>query len=155
VTLLAVLTIGVTTVAGYYAWTQFHRGPPPARSTAMSTIGAPVAARRSIAVLGFRNLSGRPEEGWLSTALAEMLSTELEAGEKLRLVSGEDIARIKLDDLPLADTDSLSRDTLSRLHKNLDSDLIVLGSYTARGDSYGSGSSSEGASQISLPQFGP
>ncbi len=84
----------------------------------------PRPARRSIAVLGFRNLSGRPEEGWLSTALAEMLSTELEAGEKLRLVSGEDIARTKLD-LPLADADSLSRDTLSRLHKNLDSDLIV------------------------------
>jgi len=88
------------------------------------------AARRSIAVLGFRNLSGRPEEGWLSTAVAEMLSTELVAGEKLRLVSGEDVARTKLD-LPLADTDSLSRNTLARLHRDLDSDWIVLGSYTA------------------------
>jgi DNA-binding winged helix-turn-helix (wHTH) protein/tetratricopeptide (TPR) repeat protein len=88
------------------------------------------ATRRSIAVLGFRNLSGRPEEGWLSTAIAEMLSTELVAGEKLRLVSGEDVARTKLD-LPLADTDSLSRNTLARLHKDLDSDWIVLGSYTA------------------------
>src|SRR5580698_2262071 len=88
------------------------------------------ATRRSIAVLGFRNLSGRPEEGWLSTAIAEMLSTELVAGEKLRLVSGEDVARTKLD-LPLADTDSLSRNTLARLHKDLNSDWIVLGSYTA------------------------
>jgi eukaryotic-like serine/threonine-protein kinase len=93
-------------------------------------------ARRSVAVLGFRNLSGRSEEGWISTALAEMLSTELEAGEKLRLVSGEDIARTKLD-LPLADADSLSRDTLARLHKDLDSDLIVLGSYTALGEKPG------------------
>jgi hypothetical protein len=42
-----------------------------------------------------------------------MLSTELEAGEKLRLVSGEDVARAKLD-LPLADADSLARDTLGR-----------------------------------------
>jgi tetratricopeptide (TPR) repeat protein len=65
-----------------------------------------------------------------------MLSTELEAGEKLRLVSGEDIARTKLD-LPLADADSLSRNTLARLHKNLDSDLIVLGSYTALGEKPG------------------
>ena len=86
--------------------------------------------RRSIAVLGFRNLSGRPEEGWLSTAIAEMLSTELVAGEKLRLVSGEDVARTRLD-LPLADADSLSRDTLARLRKELESDWIVLGSYTA------------------------
>jgi TolB-like protein len=92
--------------------------------------------RRSIAVLGSRNLSGRPEEGWLSTALAEMLSTELEAGEKLRLVSGEDIARTKLE-LPLADADSLSRNTLAQLHKNLDSDFIVLGSYTAVGEKPG------------------
>jgi DNA-binding winged helix-turn-helix (wHTH) protein/TolB-like protein len=130
VTLGTVLAVAAIAVAGFYAWRQFHRGPPATRSNAMSTIGAPVAARRSIAVLGFRNLSGRPEEGWLSTALAEMLSTELEAGEKLRLVSGEDIARAKLD-LPLADADSLSRDTLAQLHKNLDSDLIVLGSYTA------------------------
>jgi DNA-binding winged helix-turn-helix (wHTH) protein/tetratricopeptide (TPR) repeat protein len=88
------------------------------------------ANRRSIAVLGFRNLSGRPEEAWLSTAMAEMLSTELVAGEKLRLVSGEDVARTKLD-LPLADTDTLSRNTLARWHKDLDSDWIVLGSYTA------------------------
>jgi eukaryotic-like serine/threonine-protein kinase len=88
------------------------------------------ATRRSIAVLGFRNLSGRPEEAWLSTAIAEMLSTELVAGEKLRLVSGEDVARTKLD-IPLADADSLSRNTLARLHKDLDSDWIVLGSYTA------------------------
>ena len=65
-----------------------------------------------------------------------MLSTELEAGEKLRLVSGEDIARTKLD-LPLTDADSLSRDTLARLHKDLNSDLIVLGSYTALGEKPG------------------
>jgi eukaryotic-like serine/threonine-protein kinase len=136
VQLLAVLAVAVTSVAGYYVWTQFRRGRPPTRSTAMSTTGAPVVARRSIAVLGFRNLSGRPEESWISTAVAEMLSTELEAGEKLRLVSGEDIARTKLE-LPLADADSFSRDTLARLHKNLNSDLIVVGSYTALGEKSG------------------
>src|ERR1700722_8064822 len=98
----------------------------------MGMIGTPAPARRSVAVLSFRNLSGRPEEGWISTALAEMLTTELGAGEKLRLVSGEDIARSK-PDLPRSDSDSLSRDTLARLHENLNSDLVVLGSYTALG----------------------
>jgi tetratricopeptide (TPR) repeat protein len=44
--------------------------------------------------------------------------------------------RTKLE-LRLADADSLSRDTLSRLHRNLDSDLIVLGSYTALGEKPG------------------
>ncbi len=104
---------------GIWGWHAMHHPAPLARPT-----------RRSIAVLGFRNLSGRPEEGWLSTAIAEMLSTELVAGEKLRLVSGEDVARTRLD-LPLAETDSLSSNTLARLHKNLNSDWIVLGSYTA------------------------
>ncbi|MGA2345519.1 MAG: winged helix-turn-helix domain-containing protein, partial [Candidatus Sulfotelmatobacter sp.] len=127
--LVAILVVPALLVAGYYLWLQSHRAQPSANPAAVpATVSLP--PRRSVAVLGFRNLSRRPEEGWLSTALAEMLSTELEAGEKLRLVSGEDIARTKLD-LPLADTDSLSRDTLARLHKDLDSDLIVLGSYTA------------------------
>jgi|HubBroStandDraft_4_1064222.scaffolds.fasta_scaffold01714_2 DNA-binding winged helix-turn-helix (wHTH) protein/tetratricopeptide (TPR) repeat protein len=136
VTLVAVLAVAATSVVGYYGWTRFHRIQPRTNPAASSSSGSPPAARRSIAVLGFRNLSGRPDEGWLSTALSEMLSTELEAGEKLRLVSGEDIARTKRD-LPLADADSLSRETLARLHKDLDSDFIVLGSYTALGEKPG------------------
>jgi len=130
VRLIAVLVLATISVAGFYAWRRFRQAPLPTNSNTVRLTATPTAARRSIAVLGFRNLSGRPEEGWLSTALSEMLSTELEAGEKLRLVSGEDVARTKLD-LPLADTDSLSRETLARLHKGMDSDLIVLGSYTA------------------------
>src|SRR3984885_8901119 len=130
VRLIAVLVLATISVAGFYAWRRFRQAPLPTNSNTVRLTATPTAARRSIAVLGFRNLSGRPEEGWLSTALSEMLSTELEAGEKLRLVSGEDVARTKLD-LPLADTDSLSRETLARLHKDMDSDLIVLGSYTA------------------------
>ena len=119
--------LGIIGILFFYVRT---RKPHGGSDTASSSEGPTLKSRRSIAVLGFRNLSGRPEEGWLSTAMAEMLSTELVAGEKLRLVSGEDVARTKLD-LPLADTDSLSRNTLARLHKDLDSDWIVLGSYTA------------------------
>jgi eukaryotic-like serine/threonine-protein kinase len=124
---VAILVVAVS-VAGLYEWKKIRRG-----SAATNPAAVLRPPRRSIAVLGFRNLSGRPEEAWVSTALAEMLSTELVAGEKLRLVAGEDIARTKLE-LPLADADSLSRETLSRLHKNLDTDLVVLGSYTALGD---------------------
>jgi DNA-binding winged helix-turn-helix (wHTH) protein/tetratricopeptide (TPR) repeat protein/TolB-like protein len=133
--LVGVLAVAAVSVAGVYAWKQFRRVPPPMQPLAISSSGVHLP-RRSIAVLGFRNLSGRPEEGWLSTALTEMLSTELEAGEKLRLVSGEDVARTKLD-LPLGDADSLSANTLARLHKDMDSDLIVLGSYTALGEKPG------------------
>jgi DNA-binding winged helix-turn-helix (wHTH) protein/tetratricopeptide (TPR) repeat protein/TolB-like protein len=122
--LIAVFLLSAA-VAGIYGWRKIHLAPATFRSGEASR-----PHRRSIAVIGFRNLSGRPDEAWLSTAFAEMLSTEQVAGEKLRLVSWEDVARTKLE-LPLADADSLSHETLARLHKNLDSDLIVLGSYTA------------------------
>jgi eukaryotic-like serine/threonine-protein kinase len=131
-TAITVLAVAGVSAAGVFLWKKNHVAAFPAQAQT-GPHGSAAAARRSIAVLGFRNLSGRPEEAWLSTALAEMLTTELVAGEELRLVPGEDIARAKLD-LPLADADSLSRDTLSRLHKSLDSDLIVLGSYTALGE---------------------
>jgi eukaryotic-like serine/threonine-protein kinase len=93
---------------------------------------APIAARRAVAVLGFRNLSGRNEDAWLSTALSEMLSTELAAGRTLRLVSGEDVARVK-SELSRQDAGSLANETLLRIHQNLGSDLLVVGAYTAIG----------------------
>jgi eukaryotic-like serine/threonine-protein kinase len=85
-------------------------------------------ARRSVAVLGFKNLTGKPDEAWLSTALSEMLTTEMAAGGRLRTLSGEDVAQSKVN-LSVADTDSLGRDTLVRIHKNLGCDFVVLGSY--------------------------
>jgi len=88
-----------------------------------------VQARRAVAVLGFRNLPGRPEDNWLSLAFSEMLNTELAAGGSLRLVSGEDVARAKRE-LSLSDADSLATGTLERLRTNPGADVVVLGSYT-------------------------
>jgi eukaryotic-like serine/threonine-protein kinase len=90
-------------------------------------------ARHGVAILGFKNLSGRPDTAWLSTAISEMLTTELGAGEKLRTISGENVARVK-NDLALPETDSLAADTLSRVRKNLGSDYVILGSYLDLGD---------------------
>jgi len=89
-------------------------------------------ARRSVAVIGFRNLSGKPDQAWLSTALAEMLSTELASGGQLRTLPGENVARMKLD-LALPDSESYAPDTLGRIRKYSGSDLVVLGSYLAMG----------------------
>jgi TolB-like protein/predicted negative regulator of RcsB-dependent stress response len=93
-----------------------------------SPSAASAISRRSVAVLGFKNLSGRPDTAWLSTALSEMLSTEIAAGEKLITISGENVSRVKTD-LSLPETDSLAPDTLTRLRKNLGADFVVLGSY--------------------------
>jgi len=97
-----------------------------------SAPAAPIKARRSLAVLGFKNLSGRPDEAWLSTALSEMLTTELAAGGNLRTIPGENVSRMKIE-LSLPDADSYARDTLTRIRKNLGTDYVVLGSYLALG----------------------
>ncbi len=84
--------------------------------------------RPSTAVLGFKNLSAQPETAWVSTALSEMLTTALAAGEQLRTVPEDTVARTKLD-LGLSDVESLSPEALAQVRTNLASDFIVLGSY--------------------------
>jgi len=100
------------------------------RSTAQAGTSIPrIHMRPSVAVLGFRNLPGRPEDSWLSAAVCEMLNTELAAGGQLRMVSGEDVAHAK-SELPLSDEDSLGKSTLQRLRTNPGADVVVVGSYT-------------------------
>lgn len=92
----------------------------------------PVAPRRAIAVLGFRDRSGKPGAEWLSGALAEMLGTELAAEKGVRVIAGEEVARMK-SDLGLSDPESLAPDTLARLRTASGADFLVLGSYIALG----------------------
>jgi TolB-like protein len=91
----------------------------------------PGKTRKSIAVLGFRNLTGAPNDEWMSTALSEQLTTELAAGEQLRALPGEDVIRAKLD-LNLPETETLSQSTLAQLRKRLGSELVVMGSFYDR-----------------------
>jgi tetratricopeptide (TPR) repeat protein/TolB-like protein len=98
--------------------------PPPEHAV--------VKPRRSIAVLGFRNLSGSPDQEWISTALSEMLDTELASGNELRVISGESVGRMKLD-LSLPVTDSYAPETLSKIRRNLGADEVVVGSYLVMG----------------------
>ncbi|HYO12854.1 MAG TPA: tetratricopeptide repeat protein [Thermoanaerobaculia bacterium] len=93
-------------------------------------VGSHLTPRRSVAVLGFKDLSGNPGTAWLSAALSEMLTTELGAGGRLRVVAGENVARAKVE-LRLGEADSLGRDTLSRVRTLLGTDAVVLGSYVA------------------------
>jgi serine/threonine-protein kinase len=122
---LATALVFLLVMAGLIAWEtreiwkpKVGQGPTTDRTT----------PRSSVAVLGFKNLSGRSDTAWISTALSEMLAGELGAGEKLRMVPSETVARAK-SDLSLPDTESLSADTLARLRTNLGSDFVVLGSY--------------------------
>jgi DNA-binding winged helix-turn-helix (wHTH) protein/tetratricopeptide (TPR) repeat protein len=108
-----------------YRW----RASVAGRASAKSNLAPAITARRSVAVLGFRNLPGRPEEDWLSAAFTEMLSTELAAGGNWRMVSEEDVSRAKRD-LRIGDADTLARSTLDNLRVNPGADVVVVGSCT-------------------------
>lgn len=124
--ILAVLAVG---------WGLRNMKNPPGGNGATGEAGTqwtPVAVqRRAVAVFGFKNLSGRADLAWLSVALAEMLNTELGAGGKVRIVPTENIARLKIE-LALPDSAGFSVETLSRIRRNLGSDLVVLGAYLAQ-----------------------
>jgi DNA-binding winged helix-turn-helix (wHTH) protein/tetratricopeptide (TPR) repeat protein len=112
---------------------SYHRLTSADESKRVRVSEPPSVRRRvSVAVIGFNNASGRPEDAWLSTAFSEMLSTELAAGGKLRLVSGEDVANLRLSS-PWSRSDTLARETTARIGTALNSDLLVLGSYTNLG----------------------
>jgi len=128
----AVLGAVVVALLAAYIVGGWRRHTATAQPTTTAVPAASGKSRKSVAVLGFKNLSGRPDEAWISTALAEMLTTELAAGEKVRTVPGENVSRMKMD-LSLADADSFAPDTLEKIHRNLGTDLVVLGSYLALG----------------------
>ena len=98
----------------------------------LSGSSSTVSPRRSVAVLGFTNLSGDPKEAWLSTAFSDWLTTELSAGEQVRAIPAESIARMKME-LSMPDMDSLGGESLIRIRKNLGTDYVVVGSYAMVG----------------------
>jgi DNA-binding winged helix-turn-helix (wHTH) protein/tetratricopeptide (TPR) repeat protein len=121
----------VILLAGSAGLLRLRRGTASGSPALAET--TPIPARRSVAVLGFQNSSGNPQDAWLSIALSQMLSTELAAGETLRLVSEEDIAGLRASS-PWSPSDSLGRSTTSRIGTALNSDWLVLGSYAVAGE---------------------
>jgi tetratricopeptide (TPR) repeat protein len=108
------------------------RGPAREKAVETKPPAAVAPARRSVAVLGFKNLTGSREAAWLSTALSEMLASELSAGGRVRTLPGENVARMK-NDLALGDTETLGASSLGRIRAHSGADVVVLGSYAVVG----------------------
>lgn len=89
---------------------------------------APGKSRPSIAVLGFNNTSGKADQAWVSTALSEWLTSELAVGEALRGIPGDDVANA-VHELALGPSRGYSKETLDRIHRRLEADYVVSGSY--------------------------
>jgi DNA-binding winged helix-turn-helix (wHTH) protein/tetratricopeptide (TPR) repeat protein len=93
---------------------------------------ASVRPRPAVAIMGFRNLTAQPDQDWVSTALSEMLATELGAGDNLRIIPGESVARTKLE-MALPDAERYSEQTLASIRKRLGADYVLVGSYLDTG----------------------
>ena len=120
--------LGLLVMVGGLAF-RLRGRPPVVAGNLSASVAVPVQVRRSVAVLGFRNLAGRPQDAWLSLVFSEMLNTELGTHGDLRMVSGEDVHRAKRE-LRVTEDDSLAKATLERLRENPGADYVVLGSYT-------------------------
>ena len=132
-TLIPVLVGGVA--IGAYVGRRNAAARRAAESAATAG-GKKISQRRSVAVIGFKNLSPKSDTAWLSTALSEMLTTELGAGERLRTVSSENVARMRTD-LALRDEMTYAPDTLQRIRTISGSDAVILGSYVVVPDRSG------------------
>lgn len=89
-------------------------------------------ARKSIAILDFRNLSHQPKTQWLAAALSELLRSEVAAGGKLRAVSDTKVDQMTAD-LSLGNELAVTPDLLIKIRRNLAIDLVLSGSYLCTG----------------------
>ncbi len=89
--------------------------------------------RTSIAVLGFRNLSGSPETGWIDAAVSELMDIELGAGQQLRALPAENVARMR-QELSIPAQRSYPAASLQRIGADLGTAYAVAGEYLVNGD---------------------
>ena len=116
----------------YVGYRYGHRNQHASEGQAQPAVVPSSLTRRSVAVMGFTNASGNARDVWLSTAFTEMLATELAAGDHLRTVPEEDVARAKLE-LSLTNKDSYGSNTLTKIRNDIGCDYVVAGSYLAIG----------------------
>jgi class 3 adenylate cyclase/tetratricopeptide (TPR) repeat protein len=107
-----------------------NRRPPPDTQRS-STATVATESRPSVVVLEFQN-RGTPDQGWISNALAGMLTNELAAGGELRSISSDDVAATT-SDLSLAGMITFSREVVGGPRTSLRPDYIVRGFYSASG----------------------
>lgn len=121
---LVILAIALTTLATSRRVRDQTSGAP-----APVAVPAPeMTARPSVAVLHLRNLSERASDDWLSSAMAEMLTTELAGDGQLRVLPADRVARAQVD-LGEQTAATTAPDAVERLRGTLGCDLIVSGTF--------------------------
>jgi eukaryotic-like serine/threonine-protein kinase len=89
-------------------------------------------ARKSIAVLGFQNLSGRKDSDSLGEILADSLWSQLDTGQA-RFIPPSRVEEMKQNLGMENQSNALSKDQIATIRKFLGADILVTGSYTLTG----------------------
>jgi tetratricopeptide (TPR) repeat protein len=87
-----------------------------------------ITETRTIALVGFENLSRQERDSWLGAALTEMFGTDLSNAESLSVVPDE-LVRDVVKGMHTAGAGSFGPDTLLRLGHQLGADYVVSGNY--------------------------
>ena len=121
-------------LAGFAIFEVRHRAAERVAEQAKQTAAQQTAAgvRKSIAVLGFQNLSGRKDADSLGNILADSLWSQLDTGQ-VRFIPPSRVDEMK-QNLGIANlADALSNDQIAAIRKFLGADILVTGSYTVTG----------------------
>jgi DNA-binding winged helix-turn-helix (wHTH) protein/tetratricopeptide (TPR) repeat protein/TolB-like protein len=90
--------------------------------------------RIAVVVVHFHGTGPEGAASWLTTAIPEMLRTELSVRDTVRVVSGDDVARAEAE-LHLHPSDVLGERVLRQLQDELGAEYVLTGSYTVLPDS--------------------
>lgn len=128
------ITAVALALAGFAIFEFRHRAAERVAEQAKQTAAQQTApgARKSIAVLGFQNLSGRKDADSLGNILADSLWSQLDTGQ-VRFIPPSRVDEMK-QNLGIGNlTDALSNDQIAAIRKFLGADILVTGSYTVTG----------------------
>jgi len=123
--LVLIVTVCLAATGGWLLTTKL-RGFRAGKTGGTQIVAEPV--RKSIAVIPFRDLGAREENGWLGTALSEMISTDLAADGRVRVLSGDAVARVDRE-LHLDQSPALPTSVLAAVNRDVYADVVITGSY--------------------------
>jgi tetratricopeptide (TPR) repeat protein/TolB-like protein len=127
-TIVAIL-IAAAAVGGW--WWLRHRVGETAAVAQATQEAAASGTRKSVAILGFQNLSGKRDADSLGNILSDSLWSQLDTDE-LRVIPPARVDEMK-QNLQIGDSKSLSKDQIAAIRKFLGADVLVMGSYTVNG----------------------
>ncbi|HEY2820304.1 MAG TPA: protein kinase [Candidatus Acidoferrum sp.] len=125
-----IIAIALLATASVWISARYRKAP----GANLSSIGAvaPGAARKSVAIIGFANLSQRKDANSLGNVLVDSLLSQLDT-DQLRFVPTDRVNEMK-QDLALSDVSgAISQKQAEAIRKYLGADVLINGSYNVTG----------------------